>query len=74
MHKKTIVIFQQDLRLSDNPALSHAAKRGEVIAIYVWDNAAGSERLGSASKSGKENKSVPYSKSQTQKAPIQKKP
>ncbi len=33
---KILVWFRQDLRLSDNPALSEAAKRGEVIPIYIW--------------------------------------
>ena len=50
MHQKTIVLFQQDLRLSDNPALSYAAKRGEVIPVYVWDNLSGTQGLGGASK------------------------
>jgi deoxyribodipyrimidine photo-lyase len=47
MTPKTIVLFQQDLRLSDNPALIHAAKRGEVIPVFIWDNI---ENLGGASK------------------------
>jgi deoxyribodipyrimidine photo-lyase len=46
MTKKTIVLFQQDLRLGDNPALTHAAKNGEVIPVYVWNN----DALGGASK------------------------
>ncbi|MDX1975227.1 MAG: deoxyribodipyrimidine photo-lyase [Rickettsiales bacterium] len=50
MPQKTIVLFQQDLRLSDNPALIYAAKRGEVIPVYVWDNIVGSQGLGGASK------------------------
>jgi deoxyribodipyrimidine photo-lyase len=33
----SIVWFRQDLRLSDNPALAHAAQRGPVIALYVLD-------------------------------------
>lgn len=33
----SIVWFRQDLRLSDNPALTHAAARGHVIPIYVLD-------------------------------------
>ena len=47
MTPKTIVLFQQDLRLNDNPALSHAAKRGEVIPVFVFENM---ESLGGASK------------------------
>ena len=50
MTQKTIVLFQQDLRLSDNPALSHAAERGEVIPVYMWDNQSNACGLGSASK------------------------
>mgnify|MGYP006272380753 CR=1 FL=1 len=33
----TLVWFRQDLRLRDNPALYHAALRGEpVIPVYIW--------------------------------------
>ena len=32
-----IVWFRNDLRLSDNPALFHAAAKGQVIPIYIWD-------------------------------------
>lgn len=32
----TIVWFRQDLRLADNPALYHAAVRGQVIPVFVW--------------------------------------
>ena len=48
--RKTILWFQQDLRLRDNPALCHAAERGEVIPVYVWENAPGPHNLGGASK------------------------
>lgn len=34
---KTIVWFRQDLRVKDNPALVAAAKRGEVLAVYIHD-------------------------------------
>lgn len=34
----SIVLFRQDLRLSDNPALSHAAAKGPVIGLYVIDD------------------------------------
>lgn len=37
MKKKIIVWFQQDLRISDNPALYHAAKQGSIIPIYIFD-------------------------------------
>ncbi|MGI9429578.1 MAG: cryptochrome/photolyase family protein, partial [Bythopirellula sp.] len=33
---RTIVWFRQDLRLGDHPALVAAAKRGEVIPVYLW--------------------------------------
>lgn len=50
--KKTlnIVWFEQDLRLSDNPALSAAVEQGNVLAIYILDNDnAGEHRRGAAS-------------------------
>lgn len=33
---KTIVWFQNDLRLSDNPALSEACRRGAVVPLFVF--------------------------------------
>ena len=30
--------FRDDLRLGDNPALSHAAAQGSVVAVYVFDD------------------------------------
>ncbi len=33
---KTIVWFRNDLRLTDNPALSAAASRGKIIPLYIW--------------------------------------
>jgi deoxyribodipyrimidine photo-lyase len=33
----TLVWFRQDLRLSDNPALSEACKAGAVIPVYILD-------------------------------------
>ena len=36
----TIHWFRQDLRLSDNPALLHAAARGAVIPVFVLDETA----------------------------------
>ncbi len=35
--KRTLVWFRQDLRLADNPALSHAVASGRVLAVYVLD-------------------------------------
>src|SRR6185369_5684911 len=32
----TLVLFDRDLRLRDNPALSAAAKRGAVVPVFVW--------------------------------------
>lgn len=34
---KTIVWFRRDLRLSDNPALYHAASAGKVIPVFIHD-------------------------------------
>ena len=53
MNKKTIVIhwFRQDLRLSDNPALTQAAAAGRVLPIYILDDEnAGSHAMGGASR------------------------
>ncbi len=33
---RTIVWFRQDLRLADNPALTHAAAQGEVVPVFIW--------------------------------------
>jgi len=30
--------FRQDLRLTDNPSLYEAAKLGEVLPLYIFDN------------------------------------
>jgi deoxyribodipyrimidine photo-lyase len=45
----TIVWFRRDLRRSDNSALSHAAARGEVISVYIHDDATG-RPIGAASR------------------------
>ena len=46
-----IVWFEQDLRLSDNPALSAAATHGCILPVYILDDAnAGEYRLGGASR------------------------
>lgn len=43
--------FRQDLRLSDNPALTLAAKHGNVLPIYILDNEnAGEYAMGAASR------------------------
>jgi deoxyribodipyrimidine photo-lyase len=46
-----IVWFREDLRLSDNPALSAAAATGApLVCLYVFDEAAGARPLGAASR------------------------
>ena len=40
--KTTIVWFRQDLRLSDNPALYEAAKRGRVLPVFILEDERGS--------------------------------
>ena len=47
MKKIAIHWFRQDLRLTDNPALSHASLADETIPIYIFDN---TYPIGSASK------------------------
>jgi|TARA_B110000259_G_scaffold35206_1_gene39367 deoxyribodipyrimidine photo-lyase len=50
---KSIVIhwFRQDLRLTDNPALSEAAKNGFLLPIYIYDEKnSGDQHLGAASR------------------------
>ena len=47
----TIVWFRDDLRLSDNPALSWATERGDVVALYIYDDATdGLRGLGGAQR------------------------
>ncbi len=39
MHKNTTILwFRQDLRLTDNPALTEAAQHGDVIPVYIQDS------------------------------------
>lgn len=46
-----LVLFRQDLRLSDNPALHEAAQAGAVVLLYVLDDATpGAWRPGGASR------------------------
>ena len=35
--KVNIFWFRQDLRIADNPALTHAAESGTVLAVYILD-------------------------------------
>ena len=47
----TIVLFRQDLRLHDHPALTAAAQRGTVIPVFVLDDEASGEwSMGGASR------------------------
>ncbi|MDO9317436.1 MAG: deoxyribodipyrimidine photo-lyase [Gammaproteobacteria bacterium] len=47
----TIVWFRQDLRLSDNPALSAAAEHGSVLPVYILDDIhSGEWTMGGASR------------------------
>lgn len=49
--KLTIVWFRQDLRISDNPALSEAAACGAVLPVYILDDVnAGEWAMGGASR------------------------
>lgn len=51
--KKTVSIvwFEQDLRLADNPALSAAIEQGDILPIYILDDEnAEEQRMGAASK------------------------
>jgi len=46
-----IVWFRQDLRLSDNHALSEAAQAGSILPIYILDDVnAGEHKMGAASR------------------------
>ena len=42
-----IVLFNQDLRLTDNPAFEQACKKGEVFPVYIHNE---ENALGSAAK------------------------
>lgn len=49
--KKTIVWFRQDLRLRDNPALTHAVAQGDIIPVFIVDTEAPEPaKLGAASQ------------------------
>ena len=37
MIERSIVVFTRDLRVVDNPALSEAAKQGEVSPLFIFD-------------------------------------
>ena len=47
----SICRFRQDLRLADNPALTAAAARGDVLPVFILDDAsAGPDSMGAASR------------------------
>ncbi len=49
--KKIIVLFRQDLRVHDNPALHAAVKSGSIIPVYVLDeDKAGHFKMGQSSR------------------------
>ncbi len=51
MTATSLVWFRQDLRLADNPALSEAARRGPVTAVYILDDETPGEwKMGGASR------------------------
>jgi len=45
----TIVLFQQNLRVADNPSLVWAAERGRVVPLFIWDENAHNQ-TGAASR------------------------
>lgn len=48
MASPTLVWFRQDLRLDDNPALTHACQAGHIIPVYILDDSASLPAQGSA--------------------------
>ena len=46
----TIVWFRNDLRLADNPALADGVKHGDIIPLFIWDDASADIHYGSAAK------------------------
>lgn len=47
----TVCWFRQDLRINDNPALSWAASKGDVLPVYILDDDnAGDHKMGAASR------------------------
>ncbi|HRK19989.1 MAG TPA: deoxyribodipyrimidine photo-lyase [Hyphomicrobiaceae bacterium] len=46
----TLVWFRQDLRLADNPALTAAAARGDVVPVFVIETDSSIRALGGASR------------------------
>jgi len=50
MTKRTLHWFRNDLRLTDNPALSAAAEAGQLLCLYILDNGPDRRALGGASR------------------------
>jgi deoxyribodipyrimidine photo-lyase len=51
MARKTLVWLRQDLRLQDHPALVAAAKRGEIVPVFIWSpGSEGAWKAGGASR------------------------
>ena len=51
MNRKVLHWFRQDLRLSDNPALSEASRHRDIFPIYIFDNHnSGPHGIGAASR------------------------
>jgi deoxyribodipyrimidine photo-lyase len=48
--KNTIVLFKNDLRLIDNPALWEACQTSKILPVYIFDDAFDTQKMGSASK------------------------
>ena len=46
----TVVLFTRDLRVRDNPGLAAAAKRGEVVPLFVFDDTLLSGRSGTPNR------------------------
>lgn len=50
-HQISIFWFRQDLRLADNPGLSHAVSAGRVLPIYIFDDVhPGDDGMGGAAR------------------------
>jgi deoxyribodipyrimidine photo-lyase len=48
----TVVLFTRDLRIRDNPALAAAARRGDLVPLFVFDDALLSGRSGTPNRIG----------------------
>ncbi|MBN8192613.1 deoxyribodipyrimidine photo-lyase [Bacillus sp. NTK074B] len=50
MDKSIIVLFREDLRIHDNPALYSACQEGNVVPLYIWDEETSPSTYGEAKK------------------------